>query len=427
VPGVEINLTNTATGNPRVTVTSSAGIYRFVSLPIVGTYTLAVQQTGFKAVRVEGIVISVGTTVTRDIKLELGAIAETVTVTAGAELVQATESAVSTLVDRSIWQNMPLEVRNQNSFIELVPGAVPDAVAGSTRGAAVNGARGGAGNYLVEGADNNDQGQGGRGQIGDGPGGAATTISPDAIAEYRVITNSFAAEYGRAGGFVTDTVLKSGTNQFHGSAFEYNRVQALAANDFFSNANGLEDSLVRNQFGFSLGGPIIKEKTFFFFTTEWHRLREAGALSAVGTTQQYLDWVKGGGLQRWAESDPEGICIQNTGQACPGAFARSATLAPIFTRLAGQGPFPLATTGLSNVGAGFYTTDLKYPVPVYGDVFVSNPTHLNEYNMTVKVDHALTNNDQLAFNYINQTANSGSPFGGGYQTIGPAYINDGRG
>jgi Carboxypeptidase regulatory-like domain len=149
VPGVEINLTNSATGSPRVTVTSSAGIYRFVALPIVGTYTVAVQQAGFKAVRVEGIVISVGTTVTRDIKLELGAIQETVTVTAGAELVQATESAVSTLVDRNIWEKMPLEVRNQNAFIELVPGAVPDSVAGSTRGAAVNGARGGTGNYLV--------------------------------------------------------------------------------------------------------------------------------------------------------------------------------------------------------------------------------------------------------------------------------------
>ncbi len=90
-------------------------------------------------------------------------------------------------------------------------------------------------------------------------------ISPDAIGEYRVITNSFAAEYGKAGGFVTDTVLKSGTNQLHGSLFEYNRVQALAANDFFSNANGIKDSLVRNQFGGSIGGPIIKDKAFFFY------------------------------------------------------------------------------------------------------------------------------------------------------------------
>ncbi len=186
---------------------------------------------------------------------------------------QSSESAVSTLVDRNVWQNMPLEVRNQNTFINLVAGAVPDAMAGSTRGAAVNGTRGGSGNYLVEGTDNNDQGQAGRGQLsGYDPGGAATSISPDAISEYRVITNSFAAEYGKAGGFVTDTVLKSGTNQWHGSLFEYNRVQALAANGFFSNSSGNEDSLVRNQFGGSIGGPIIKDKAFFFYAMEWQRL-----------------------------------------------------------------------------------------------------------------------------------------------------------
>ncbi len=427
IPAVQITLTNSETGVPHATLTSSAGVYRFVSLPVVGTYSLSLQQAGFKSVKIDGIVISVGTTVTRDIKLEVGAPAEMVTVTAGTELVQATESAVSTLVDRSIWQNMPLEVRNQNSFIELVAGAVPDAMAGNTRGAAVNGARGGAGNYLVEGADNNDQGQGGRGQIGAGPGGAATSISPDAIGEYRVITNSFAAEYGKAGGFVTDTVLKSGTNSWHGSAFEYNRAQALAANDFFSNANGLEDRLVRNQFGFSLGGPIIKDRTFIFYTTEWHRLRQAGALSATSTTQQYLDWVKGGGLQKWAESDPNGICLQNLGVACPGKFSHSATLGPIFSKLAQAGPFPLATTNFSNIGQGLYTYDSVYPVPVYGDVFVSDPYHLDEYRISAKIDHKLTNNDQLSFIYLNQTANSGDPYQGGGSTIGPAYINDGNG
>jgi len=428
VPGVQVDLVNSATGIGRQTLSSSAGVYRFVSLPIVGTYTLTVQQPGFKVAKVEGIVMTVGTTITHDIKLEVGAPADVVTVTSGAELVQSTESAVSTLVDRNVWQNMPLEVRNQNTFINLVAGAVPDAMAGSTRGAAVNGARGGAGNYLVEGTDNNDQGQAGRGQLSPvDPGGAATSISPDAIGEYRVITNSFAAEYGKAGGFVTDTVLKSGTNQWHGSLFEYNRVQALAANGFFSNANGLEDSLVRNQFGGSVGGPIVKEKAFFFYSMEWHRFRQANALSAVGTTQQYLDWVKTGGLQQWAESDPSGVCMQSLGAPCRGKFSKSATLGPIFSDLAATGPFPLATSRFSNTGAGFYTTDLRYPVPVYGDVFVSDPTHLNEYRISAKVDYQLTSKDVLSGLYLNQTANSGDPYSCGNSTIGPACISDGRG
>jgi len=428
VPGVQVDLVNSATGAARQTLTSSAGVYRFVSLPIIGTYVLTVQQPGFKMAKVEGIVMSVGTTMTRDIKLEVGAPADVVTVTSGTEVVQSTESSVSTLVDRNVWQNMPLEVRNQNAFIELVAGAVPDGMAGSTRGAAVNGARGGAGNYLVEGVDNNDQGQGGRGQLsGSDPGGAATTISPDAISEYRVITNNFAAEYGKAGGFVTDTVLKSGTNQWHGSLFEYNRVQALAANGFFSNANGLEDSLVRNQYGGSVGGPILKDKAFFFYSMEYHKFRQANSLSGTGTTQQYLDWVKTGGLQQWAESDPNGVCMQNLGAPCPGKFSQSATLGQIFSSLAAAGPFPLATTGLDNTGQGFYTSGLQYPVPVYGDVFVSDPYHLNEYRISAKVDYQLTNKDLLSGLYLNQTANQGDPYQGGDSTIGPAYISDGRG
>ena len=428
VPGVQVDLVNSATGTTRQTLTSSAGVYRFVSLPIVGTYTLTAQQPSFKAAEVEGIVITVGTTVTRDIKLEVGGPAQVVTVTYGAQLVQSAESAVSTLVDRNVWQNMPLEVRNQNVFIELVAGAVPDAMAGSTRGAAVNGARGGAGNYLVEGVDNNEQGQGGRGQLsGYDPGGAATSISPDAIGEYRVITNSFAAEYGKAGGFVTDTVLKSGTNQWHGSLFEYNRVQALAANGFFSNASGIEDSLVRNQFGGSIGGPVIKEKAFFFYAMEWQRARQAGSLDAIGTTQQYLDFVKTGGLQQWAESDPNGVCMQNLGAPCPGKFSKSATLAPIFSQLAATGPFPLATSHFSSIGQGFYTYGLQYPVPVYGDVFVSDPYHLNEYRISAKFDYELGNNDLLSGLYLNQTAGGGHQYSCDGLIVGPACSFDGRG
>jgi len=207
-----VTLTNTATGEKRTTATTSGGTYRFPSLPVVGSYTLQISPKGFKSEKVEGIVVSVGTITTRDVKLELGANTEQVTVEASAETVQTSESSVSQLVDRNVWQNMPLEVRNQNSFINLVAGAVPQDNQGlNNRGASVNGTRQGAGSYLVEGADNNEQGQAGRGQISEyDQGGAATSISPDAIQEYRVITNSYSAEYGKGGGFITDTVLKSG-------------------------------------------------------------------------------------------------------------------------------------------------------------------------------------------------------------------------
>jgi hypothetical protein len=255
--------------------------------------------------------------------------------------VQTEDSSVSQLIDRRVWESIPLETRSQNELINLVAGAEPEIFAGTGRGAAVNGARTGTGNYLIEGADNNDQGLGGAALLG--PGGANTTISPDAIQEYRVITNDFPAEYGKAGGFVTDTVLKSGTNQVHGSAFEYNRIQALAANDFSNRAHQI-DHLVRNQFGGSLGGPITKDRTFFYATGELHRLRQASPTTADGTTPVFVNFVGSGAFEKFMESDPNGYCVMNLGAACPGAFNHSATLGPIFQQLQAQEPgsFPLA-------------------------------------------------------------------------------------
>ena len=270
---------------------------------------------------------------------------------------------------------MPLQIRNQNSFIELVAGAVPQDGSGTNRGAEVNGTRSGAGSYLVEGADNNEQGQGGRGQISPfDKGGASTSISPDAIQEYRVITNTYSAEYGKGGGFITDTVLKSGTNQWHGSAFEYNRIQALVANDWFSNLSGNKDRLVRNQFGGSIGGPIIKDKTFFYGTAELHRVRYSTPYgTATVTTQPFVDFVKSGGLENWAETSTAVSATTRHGgtltsakstsqprvtRCCPmpRSFSHSGTTGTIFNTLLAspQQHFPLVTSG-SNAANGFYT------------------------------------------------------------------------
>ena len=183
---------------------------------------------------------------------------------------------------------------------------MPEQQAGGTfRGAAVNGVRTGGGNFMVEGVDNNEQGQGGVAICGTpcGQGGANTSISPDAIEEYRVITHDFSAEYGKVGGFVTDTVLKSGTNKWHGSLFEYNRIQALTAEDWFSNAGGVKDHLVRNQFGGSVGGPIVKDKTFFFASIEEHRLRQSSPLVGSAITSQFLDFLNSGQLAAFVNSE----------------------------------------------------------------------------------------------------------------------------
>src|SRR5438270_2381601 len=219
---------------------------------------------------------------------------------------------------------MPLEARNPNDFVNLVAGSVPEAQAGGTfRGASVNGTRTGTGNYMVEGVDNNEQGQGGGDICGTdcGQGGANTSITPDAIQEYRVISHDFNAEFGKAGGFVTDTVLKGGTNRFHGSLFEYNRIQALTANDWFSNNAGVRDHLVRNQFGGSIGGPIIKDKTFFYGVFEDHRLRQSSPVSGTSLTRQFYDFVNSG---QFATFITQNVCPEATPCGIP------TTVQPIF-------------------------------------------------------------------------------------------------
>jgi hypothetical protein len=454
VANASVTLTNTATGEKRTTATTPAGIYRFAALPVVGSYRLETAPKGFKSIKVEDIVVSVGTVTSRDVQLEVGSGNETITVEAGAQLVQTTDSSLSSLVDHRVWQQMPLETRDQNSFITLTAGAVQGNVAlnannGSTdRGAAVNGTRSGTGNYLVEGFDNNDQGLAGGGSIGANTGGANTTISPDAIQEYRIIDHNFSAEYGKAGGFVTDTVLKSGTNKWHGSLFEYNRVQALAANSFFSNRADVKDSLVRNQFGGSIGGPIVKDKTFFYFTTEFHRLRTATPLSGTVLTDDFINFVDSGQFETFMESDPNGICNNQpyfdgiygpgvvTAAPCPGGFSDASTLGPIFkSNLEPQGVPTCGPTsncaGLSATGGGPYTGGgfapaITYPVNVFGTITVPQAQTFDQARYTAKIDHKFSSKDSLSGAFLYDNGDFLTQWAGGDSTFGPPQPNHAR-
>jgi hypothetical protein len=419
VAGAKVTATNISTNVENTTETTDAGLYRFTTLP-VGTYIIAAEAPGFKATKVENVLLTVGQTVTKDIKLDLGSPTESVTIQAGGEqLAQTAESSLSTLLNENVWKTYPLENRNSNEFINLLPGAVPDAFAGSTRGAAVNGSRGGTGNFMVEGLDNNDQGQGGRGSV---VAGGITTISPEAIQEFRVITNNYSAQYGKAGGFVNDTVLRSGTNNFHGSLFAYNRVQALAANDFFSNSAGIEDSLVRNQFGGSFGGPIIKDRTFVFGSIEAQRLRQGSPLTATSFTQEFLDFVESGAFADFHENDPNGIC----GGGCPGAFSNSSTLGPNFRALRALQPVPLAQREFSNIGQGLFTSGIVYPVPVYGLASAISQNQFNSALFSVKGDHTFSTKDRVSVTTLVEDSDFFTTLVGGDATFGPDSSNPGR-
>lgn len=432
VPNAKITVLNAATGVTRATVSTSAGVYRFSALP-VATYTMTVEAPGFRKSEVKGIVISVGTTISQDVHLEVGAAVETVTVEAGAgELIQTTSSTVSALVDQTVWKEMPLEFRDQNVFINLLPGVVPDDFAGSTRGAAVSGARGGSGNFMVEGYDNNDQGQGGRGAL---ISGAITSISPEAIQEYRVLQHNYSAEYGKGGGFVTDTVLKSGTNDIHGSAFYYGRWQKLAANSFFSNKFGDQDARVRNQFGASLGGPLIKDRTFLYGSFEGHLFRETTPLgTGRALTQDFIDFVQSGAFATFAESDPNGICnnasIFGGGAApCPGAFATSSALGPVFQALDN----PLFKRGDVTQNPSFVSTglasffgDITYPVPIFADASSLDKSGQNTNRVSLKLDHAATDKDQFSGMFLFEDSDANDSDGGSDNGFGAPISSVGR-
>jgi hypothetical protein len=425
VAGATVTLINNGIGFKQTVVSNGAGAFRFFALQVGGGYALKVSAPGFKTAEIKGISTSVGTTLTQDVSLQVGAAVDTVEVTASqnVEQVQTETAAISELIDSQIWQSSPLEDRTQNAFVELTAGATPDS--GTYRGASVDGARTGTGNFLVDGMDNNDQGQGGAATGGGlGGGGAVTTISPDAIQEYRVISHDLPAEYGRAGGFATDTVLKSGTKTWHGSLFEYNRIQALAADDFFSKQEGVQDHLVRNQFGGSVGGPVYKDKTFFFATVEIHHKRQSTPATGTVTTQAFLDYVANGSFEKFQEGTLDqgpgvvsngvtvpqiGLCPYLLGTTCPGALSKIATLGPIFQSLLKSEPeaYPLGTANASNFGEGLYTGNegtglpgIYYPVPIYATATTSIADVLNQNRGSLKLDHKLTDKDQLSFAYL---------------------------
>jgi hypothetical protein len=453
VTGATVTLTNSSIGFQRSTVTNNTGAFRFFALQVSGGYSLKVTAPGFKTAEIKGLSTSVGTVLTVDVSLQIGEAVDTVVVTSSqnVEQVQTETSAISQLIDSEVWQSSPLENRTQNSFVLLTAGATPDS--GTGRGASVDGARTGTGNFLVNGMDNNDQGQGGGGSSGGG--GAVTTISPDAIQEYRVISHSIPAEYGRAGGFSTDTVLKSGTNTWHGSAFEYNRIQLFAANSWFSKLAGEQDHLVRNQFGGSVGGPIYKDKTFFYAATELHRKRTGAPTTGTTTTADFLNFVKTGAFKAFmegtAQQDPTivtiggvdtvqlGLCPANLGgptdttETCPGILTHAATLGPVFQTLLAAEPtaFPTGTLDASKVAQGAYTSGLwwpdkdhlvsiRYPVPVYATKTVSISDAFNQNRASLKIDHKLTEKNQLSFAYLLDFISDQSTNGAQNTLFGPA-------
>ena len=283
IPDARVQVTNSDTDVTVATVTNRTGLFLFPALK-PGRYRIAITKDGFKQVVVTDAILNVQDTVSRNFALQVGAASESVTVTADEQRINTTDATVSTVVDRNFAENLPMNGRSFQTLIELTPGVVLTPNNGNDQGQfSINGQRAASNYWMVDGVSANigiaATGQPSNGLSGSlggfsAAGGTNSLVSVDALQEFRIQTSTFAPEFGRTPGGQISIVTRSGTNQFHGTAFDYLRNDVLDANDWFANDNGLPRPEERqNDFGGTLSGPIFKNRTFFFFSYEGLRLR----------------------------------------------------------------------------------------------------------------------------------------------------------
>ena len=282
IDAVDVTARNVETNTSRNAQTNENGLYRLVEL-VPGKYDLTFEKTGFQLAKFSAVLVTVGQSLTLDTKLEVGTVASTIEVSGSlAPPIELENAQISNLVDSKRITDLPLLTRDPYQLILLSPGVVQSN--SSLGGFSANGTNERNNNFLLDGVDNNDT---------EVPGIASglNALNPDSTQEFRVITNNFAPEYGRNNGAVIMVVTKSGTNQFHGTAYEFGRYNALGARDFFNPANGdsggPQNPYVRNDFGASIGGPLKKDKTFWFANYEGQRYVTSVTNSSVVPTAAF--------------------------------------------------------------------------------------------------------------------------------------------
>ena len=396
LPGATVTATNLGTSLMRTDVSDVHGGYSIPALP-VGDYRIVVDLSGF-AHQESRITLTVTQVARIDFKLRLGATSETVTVTAAAPVIDKTTSQISTLIDAKQIENLPLNGRNFTQLATLAPG-VTRGIPGSNSsgggsgtdaetfrysefgGAAlsVNGLREQFNNYLIEGVDNNET----------LVNSIAYLPPPDAIGEFSVITTNAPAEFGRAGGAVQNVVIKSGTNDFHGSLYDFNRPKSLAATPAFAVT---KPDFNNNDFGATIGGPIFRDRTFFFGS--YHGLRNSIPIEAGNFVTVPTDKMRNGDFSELL--DPS-LCLQKDS---------SGKCIPVIIYDPNTGiPFPnnqIPGNLINPVGKAYLN---GFPHGIAGQVIHNFLTHRQKrstYNdFDARLDHTLTSADQLFFSASN--------------------------
>ncbi len=411
VPGANVSARNIDTGQTRSAVSAVDGSYRFSALP-VGNYEVRSEHTGFQSAVRSGITLTVGQEAVVNFTLELGAVEQTVSVTAEAPLVNTTSGSLGGLVTEQKVADLPLNGRNYMDLTLMQTGIIPQTnknstgLAGAGTWYSSNGASLRSNNYLLDGAIMTNA------NAGTSASQDSSTLGVEGVREFRVITNSFSAEYGLTSGSQVMIATKGGTNQLHGSVFEYLRNSALDARNFFDYKSVASrrrlPSFTRNQFGVSLGGPVKKDKTFVFGVYEALRQR-------LGQT--IVDNVMAAGCH-----GPGGAVITNT--ACPqlGAAAPAVTIAPQIAPLLALFPVP-------NLQGNQFTYPISQPLSDnYGQVrldqtFSTSDSLFGRYTIS---DTQVT--DPLAYPQFRNVRSSRSQFATLSEThiISPTLLNTAR-
>jgi hypothetical protein len=327
IPGVKVTVTNTGTGIARDTTTNGLGYYTVPLLP-PGNYKIAAAKEGFRTREQTGIVLQVDQQATLDFTMELGQLTQQVSVDAAAPLLDSVEASVGQVIENREVVEMPLNGRNYIT-LGLLTAGTSDPIAGSrAQGFSSGGQRLSANNYLLDGADNNSYETADAGRMG---GMVAPSI--DAVQEFKVETNSYSAQYGRGTGATINVTIKSGTNEIHGSAFEFLRNDVMDAKNFFASPTQAKPQYQRNQYGFAAGGPIIKNKLFIFGDWEGTNIRQAQ--SAVDTIPTVAE--RTGDFSQLTKSLKNPL---NGGAPFPGNAIPASMLDPIAAKLINLYPSP---------------------------------------------------------------------------------------
>ena len=411
VVGAAVTVKSVERGVTFDTTTNDSGVYHVAQLP-AGNYEVRIEKEGFSSVAYPAFTLTVNQVARIDVEMKVGQVSQTVEVTGSAPILKTETTQVDTIINAATNDNLPLASRNYVQLTLLAPGAVSTDPSSFNNGnntggyggrPLINGNREQSNNFLLDGMDNN--------QVSDNLLGY--TPSPDAIQEFNLITSNAGAEFGNFEGGVVNATIKSGTNSFHGDAWEFFRNDVLNANSWSNNFNGTpKDKLRWNMFGATLGGPVLKNKLFFFVDYQGQRF-DIPASSSKNTVFTTAERSGDFGAICQGGFDASGVCT-GAGQLYNPCVSFTTVCTPSSPAAAVRSPFPfnqIPAAMISPVASALFASSL-YPTPVSGDLqrnainTVSSAFNVNQGD--IKVDFKATSKDNLSGRFTRAYQNNPS-------------------